>query len=157
MQCLKPDRIYPGKNAPWFIVLMLAVAAVAIWLSLAMLEQFWNYQPWCWLWLLLIPTALVICILPLASNRVELYSDHLEIVYALTRTKLPYSAVRSVHPTHTLLAGTANSLNRVLISDTYGTNYIVATKNKHSFITELTQCCPNLISPQTTDAKRTKS
>lgn len=65
-------------------------------------------SPWGWLALLPVPAFAALAALPVRSNRVELWADRLVIVYAGTRSAIPYAHVRGVRRTRTLWAGTAN-------------------------------------------------
>ena len=53
------------------------------------------------------PALVALAALPVRSNRVELYGDRLVVVYAGTRSAIPYAHVRGVRRTRSLWAGTA--------------------------------------------------
>ena len=98
-------------------------------------------SPWGWLALLPVPAFVALAVLPVRSNRVELYEDRLVIVYAGTRSAIPYAHVRGVRRTRTLLAGTANSLDRVYIEAPYDGNAIVSVRDNDALVAELERRC----------------
>ena len=82
--------------------------------------------------------------LPVRSNRLELYGDRLVVVYAGTRSVIPYAhvrSVRSVRRTRTLWAGTANSLDRVYIEAPYDGDAIVSVTDNDALVAELGHRC----------------
>lgn len=95
-------------------------------------------SPWGWLAVLPVPA---LAALPVRSNRVELYGDRLVVVYDGTRSATPYAHVRGVRRTRTLLAGTANSLDRVLIEAPYDGDAIVSATDNDALVTELERRC----------------
>lgn len=139
----KPERAFPGKSAPWLIAIMVLVAGG---LSAGCLACFLFVLPttaWPPNWLVLLPIPFIIALtaLPVRSNRVELYADHLVIVYAGMYTAIPYDHIRGVRRTRTLWAGTANSLDRVLIEASYDGDAIVSAKDNDSLVAELKRRC----------------
>ena len=139
----KPEKVFPGKSSPWFIAIMVLVAGG---LSAGCLACFLFVLPmtvWppSWLVLLLIPLVIALAALPVRSNRVELYADRLVIVYAGTHTAIPYDHILGVRRTRTLWAGTANSLDRVLIEASYDGDAIVSVRDNDSLVAELKRQC----------------
>ena len=77
-------------------------------------------------------------------GRLELYGDRLVVVYAGTRSVIPYAhvrSVRSVRRTRTLWAGTANSLDRVYIEAPYDGDAIVSVTDNDALVAELGHRC----------------
>ena len=97
--------------------------------------------PWSWLVLLFVPVFVALAVLPIRSNRIELYDDRFVIVYAGTRSAIPYAHVRGVRRTRTLLAGTANSLDRVYIEAPYDGDAIVSVRDNDALVAELERRC----------------
>lgn len=138
-----PDRVFPGRSDPWFIVVMTLVAGG---LSLGCIACFLFVTPMSstapsWLVLLPIPFVIALAALPVRSNRVELWADHLVVVYAGMRPTIPYVHVRGVRRTRTLLAGTANSLDRVYIEAPYDGDAIVSVADSDALVAELECRC----------------
>lgn len=98
-------------------------------------------SPWGWLALLPVPAFAALAALPVRSNRVELWADRLVIVYAGTRSVIPYAHVRGVRRTRTLWAGTANSLDRVYIEAPYDGDAIVSVTDNDALVAELGRRC----------------
>ena len=96
---------------------------------------------WGWLALLPIPALVALAALPVRSNRLELYGDRLVVVYAGTRSVIPYAHVRGVRRTRTLWAGTANSLDRVYIEAPYDGDAIVSVRDNDALVAELGRRC----------------
>lgn len=91
----RPERVFPGRTDPWFIAAMVIVAGG---LSAACIACFLSSSPallWGWLALLPVPALVALAALPVRSNRLELYGDRLVVVYAGTRSVIPYAHVRS--------------------------------------------------------------
>lgn len=97
--------------------------------------------PWRWFVLLLIPAFAALAAMPVRSNRVELYGDHLVIVHAGTHSVIPYNHVRGARRTRTLLAGTANSLDRVCIEAPYDGDAIDSVTDNDALVAELEHRC----------------
>lgn len=98
----RPERSFPGKTGPWFLAVMVVVAGG---LYVGLVACFVNASlssPWGWLALPLVPALVALAVLPVRSNRVELYEDRLVVVYAGTRSAIPYAHVRGVCRTRTL-------------------------------------------------------
>ena len=137
----RPERVLPGRSDPWFIAVMvivagsLSAACIACFLSLS------PSSPWGWLVLLPVPAFVALAALPVRSNRVELYGDRLVVVYAGTRSSIPYAHVRGVRRTRTLLAGTANSLDRVYIEAPQDGDAIVSVTDNDALVVELQRRC----------------
>ena len=72
---------------------------------------------------------------------VELYGDRLVVVYAGTRSSIPYARVRGVSRTRTLWAGTANSLDRVYIEAPQDGDAIVSVADNDALVAELERRC----------------
>ena len=137
----RPERVLPGRSGPWFIAVMVIVAGG---LSVACVACFLSSSgsfPWSWLVLLPIPAFVALAVLPVRSNRVELYGDRLVVVYAGTRSSIPYARVRGVSRTRTLWAGTANSLDRVYIEAPYDGDAIVSVTDNDALVAELERRC----------------
>lgn len=137
----RPERVFPGRTDPWFIAAMVIVAGG---LSAACIACFLSSSPallWGWLALLPVPALVALAALPVRSNRLELYGDHLVVVYAGTRSVIPYAHVRSVRRTRTLWAGTANSLDRVYIEAPYDGDAIVSVTDNDALVAELGHRC----------------
>lgn len=98
-------------------------------------------SPWGWLALLPVPAFVALAVLPVRSNRVELYEDRLVVVYAGTRSAIPYAHVRGACRTRSLWAGTANSLDRVLIEAPWDGDAIVSVKDNDALVDELERRC----------------
>lgn len=133
----RPERVFPGRTDPWFIAAMVIVAGG---LSAACIACFLSSSPallWGWLALLPIPALVALAALPVRSNRLELYGDRLVVVYAGTRSVIPYAHVRGVRRTRTLWAGTANSLDRVYIEAPYDGDAIVSVRDNDALVAEL--------------------
>lgn len=95
----RPERVFPGRTDPWFIAAMVIVAGG---LSAACIACFLSSSPallWGWLALLPVPALVALAALPVRSNRLELYGDRLVVVYAGTRSVIPYAHVRGVRRT----------------------------------------------------------
>ena len=87
----RPERVFPGRTDPWFIAAMVIVAGG---LSAARIACFLSSSPallWGWLALLPVPALVALAALPVRSNRLELYGDRLVVVYAGTRSVIPYA------------------------------------------------------------------
>lgn len=137
----RPERVFPGRTDPWFIATMVIVAGG---LSAACIACFLSSSPallWGWLALLPIPALVALAALPVRSNRLELYGDRLVVVYAGTRSVIPYAHVRGVRRTRTLWAGTANSLDRVYIEAPYDGDAIVSVRDNDALVAELGHRC----------------
>lgn len=137
----RPERVFPGRTGPWFIAAMVIVAGG---LSTACIACFLSSSPtlpWGWLALLPVPALVALAALPARSNRLELYGDHLVVVYAGTRSVIPYAHVRGVRRTRTLWAGTANSLDRVYIEAPYDGDAIVSVRDNDALVAELGRRC----------------
>ena len=138
---VRPELVFPGMTDPWFIAVM---AVVAGGLSVGCVACFVNAgpsSPWGWLALLPVPAFAALAALPVRSNRVELYRDRLVVVYAGTRSSIPYAHVRGVRRTRTLWAGTANSLDRVFIEAPYDGDAIVSVTDNDALVAELERRC----------------
>lgn len=137
----RPEQVFPGRTDPWFIAAMviatggLSTAYIACFLSLS------PALPWDWLALLPVPALVALAALPVRSNRVELYGDRLVVVYAGTRSVIPYAHVRGVRRTRTLWAGTANSLDRVYIEAPYDGDAVVSVTDNAALVVELERRC----------------
>ena len=137
----RPERVLTGRTDPWFVAIM---AIVAGGLSIGCVACFAGAgpsSPLGWLALLPVPAFVALAALPVRSNRVELYSDRLVVVYAGTRSAIHYAHVRGVRRTRTLLAGTANSLDRVLIEAPYDGDAIVSVTDNDALVAELQRRC----------------
>lgn len=137
----RPELVFPGRSDPWFIAVM---AVVAGGLSAGLVACFvasGPSSPWGWLALLPVPALVALAALPVRSNRVELWSDRLVVVYAGTRSTIPYAHVRGTRRTRTLLAGTANSLDRVYIEAPYDGDAIVSVADNDALVAELERRC----------------
>lgn len=137
----RPERVFPGRTDPWFIAVMVIVAGG---LSAACIACFLSSSPallWGWLALLPVPAFVALAALPVRSNRLELYGDRLIVVYAGTRSVIPYAHVRGVRRTRTLWAGTANSLDRVYIEAPYDGDAIVSVTDNDALVAELGRRC----------------
>lgn len=137
----RPERVFPGRTDPWSIAAMVIVAGG---LSAACIACFLSSSPallWGWLALLPIPALVALAALPVRSNRLELYGDRLVVVYAGTRSVIPYAHVRGVRRTRTLWAGTANSLDRVYIEAPYDGDAIVSVTDNDALVAELGRRC----------------
>ena len=138
---VRPERVLPGRTDPWFIAVMTIVAGGLSVGCVACFAGAGPSSPWGWLALLPVPAFVALAVLPVRSNRVELYEDRLVIVYAGTRSAIPYAHVRGVRRTRTLLAGTANSLDRVYIEAPYDGNAIVSVRDNDALVAELERRC----------------
>ena len=134
----RPERVLPGRTDPWFVAVMVAVAGG---LSVGCVAGAGPSSPWGWLALLPVPALVALAALPVRSNRVELYEDRLVVVYAGTRSAIPYAHVRGVRRTGTLWAGTANSLDRVYIEAPYDGDAIVSVTDNDALVAELERRC----------------
>lgn len=137
----RPERVFPGRTDPWFIAAMVIVAGG---LSAACIACFLSSSPalpWGWLALVPVPALVALAALPVRSNRLELYGDRLVVVYAGTRSVIPYAHVRGVRRTRTLWAGTANSLDRVYIEAPYDGDAIVSVTDNDALVAELGHRC----------------
>ena len=137
----RPERVFPGRTDPWFIAVM---AVVAGGLSVGLVACFAGAgpsSPWGWLALLPVPALVALAALPILSNRVELYGNRLVVVYAGARSSITYAHVRGVRRTRTLLAGTANSLDRVYIEAPYDGDAIVSVTDNDALVAELERRC----------------
>lgn len=136
----RPERVFPGRTDPWFIAAMVIVAGG---LSAACIACFLSSSraPMGRLALLPIPALVALAALPVRSNRLELYGDRLVVVYAGTRSVIPYAHVRGVRRTRTLWAGTANSLDRVYIEAPYDGDAIVSVTDNDALVAELGRRC----------------
>lgn len=139
----QPERVFPGKNAPWFIaVIALAAGGISAWCVTRFLSaSALTSWPPSWLMLLPIPLVVAMAVVPIRINRVELYADRLVIVYAGTHSTIPYSHVRSVRRTRSLWAGTANSLDRVCIEAPFDGDALVSVRDNDSLVAELERRC----------------
>lgn len=138
---VRPDRVFPGRTDPWFIAVMVVVAGGLAAACVACFVAMGPSLPWSWLVLLLVPAFVALAVLPVRSNRVELYGDRLVIVYAGTRSTIPYIHVQGVRRTRTLLAGTANSLDRVFIEARFDGDAIVSVTDNDALVAELGRRC----------------
>lgn len=137
----RPERVLPGRTDPWFMAVMAVVAGGLSVVCVACFVSVGPSSPWSWLALLPIPAFVALAALPVLSNRVELYGDHLVVVYAGTRSAIPYAHVRGVRRTRTFLAGTANSLDRVYIEAPYDGDAIVSVTDNDALVAELERRC----------------
>lgn len=136
-----PERVFPGRTDPWFVAVMAIVAGGLSMGCIACFAGAGPSSPWGWPALLPIPALVALAALPVRSNRVELYDDRLVVVYAGTRSAIPYAHVRGVRRTRSLWAGTANSLDRVYIEAPYDGDAIVAVKDNNTLVAELERRC----------------
>ena len=136
-----PERVFPGRTDPWFVAVMAIVAGGLSMGCIACFAGAGPSSPWGWLALLPVPALVALAALPVRSNRVELYDDRLVVVYAGTRSAIPYAHVRGVRRTRSLWAGTANSLDRVYIEAPYDGDAIVAVKDNNTLVAELERRC----------------
>lgn len=137
----RPERVLPGRSDPWFIAVMVIVAGGLSAACIACFAGASPSSPWGWLALLPVPALVALAALPVRSNRVELYDDRLVVVYAGTRSAIPYAHVRGVRRTRSLWAGTANSLDRVYIEAPWDGDAIVAVKDNNTLVAELERRC----------------
>lgn len=137
----RPERVFPGRSDAWFIVVMALVAGGLSAGCVACFTSAGPSSPWGWLALLPVPAFVALAVLPVRSNRVELWADRFVIVYAGTRSAIPYAHVRGVRRTRTLLAGTANSLDRVYIEAPYDGDAIVSVRDNDALVAELERRC----------------
>jgi hypothetical protein len=139
----QPERVFPGKNAPWFVAVMALVAGgISAWCVARFLSASPSASlPPSRLVLLPIPLVVAMAAVPIRSNRVELYADHLVVVYAGTRSTIPYAHVRSVRRTRALWAGTANSLDRIRIEAPFDGDALVSVRDNDILVTELERRC----------------
>lgn len=139
----QPEQVFPGKNAPWFIAAMaLAAGGISAWLVTRFLSaSALTSWPPSWLVLLPIPLVIAMAVVPIRSNRVELYADRLVVVYAGTHSTIPYSHVRSVRRTRSLWAGTANSLDRIRIEAPFDGDALVSVRDSDALVAELERRC----------------
>lgn len=137
----RPEMVLPGRSDPWFIAVMVIVAGGLSAACVACFAGAGPSSPWGWLALLPVPALVALAALPVRSNRVELYGDCLVVVYAGTRSAIPYAHVRGVRRTRTLLAGTANSLDRVYIEAPYDGDAIVSVTDNDALVDELERRC----------------
>ena len=128
---VRPDRVFPGRNDPWFIAVMAVVAGGLAAGCVACFVATAPSFPWSWLVLLFVPVFVALAALP----------DRFVIVYAGTRSAIPYAHVRGVRRTRTLLAGTANSLDRVYIEAPYDGDAIVSVRDNDALVAELERRC----------------
>lgn len=138
---VRPERVFPGRTDPWFVAVMVIVAGGLSAACIACFLSLGPSSPWGWLALLPVPAFVALAALPVRSNRVELYGDRFVVVYAGTRSAIPYAHVRGVRRTRTLLAGTANSLDRVFIEAPYDGDAIVSVTDNGSLVAELERRC----------------
>lgn len=137
----RPERVFPGRSDPWFIVVMTVVAGGLSAGCIACFASAGPSSPWGWLALLPVPALAALAVLPVRSNRVELYEDRLVVVYAGMRPSIPYAHVRGVRRTRSLWAGTANSLDRVYIEAPYDRDAIVSVTDNDALVAELERRC----------------
>ena len=137
----KPDIVIPGKNAAWYILLMTGIIAVLTAGTVMALAAFPPEQAWVYpLAILLLAGAAALLFAPVVANRVELYPDRLVVIYGPSHTSIPYThvhAVRRMHGLETVLAGTANSFDRVFIDAPREGCAIVSTTDNALLIAEL--------------------
>ncbi|WP_075280310.1 PH domain-containing protein [Thermophilibacter provencensis] len=138
---VRPERMFPGRTDPWFIAVMAIVAGGLSVRCVACFAGSGPSSPWGWLALLPVPAFVALAALPIRSNRVELYGDRLVVVYAGTRSSIPYARVRGVSRTRTLWAGTANSLDRVYIEAPQDGDAIVSVTDNDALVAELERRC----------------
>ena len=137
----RPERVFPGRSDPWFIAVMAVVAGGLAAGCVACFVATAPSSPWGWLALLPVPALAALAVLPVRSNRVELYEDRLVVVYAGMRPSIPYAHVRGVRRTRSLWAGTANSLDRVYIEAPYDGDAIVSVTDNDALVAELGHRC----------------
>ena len=137
----RPERVFPGRSDPWFIVVMTVVAGGLSAGCIACFASAGPSSPWGWLALLPVPALAALAVLPVRSNRVELYEDRLVVVYAGMRPSIPCAHVRGVRRTRSLWAGTANSLDRVYIEAPYDGDAIVSVTDNDALVAELERRC----------------
>lgn len=137
----RPERMFPGRSDPWFIAVMVIVAGGLSAACIACFAGAGPSSPWGLLALLPVPAFVALAALPVRSNRVELYENRLVVVYAGTRTEIPYAHVRGVRRARTLWAGTANSLDRVYIEAPYDGDAIVSVTDNDALVAELERRC----------------
>lgn len=137
----RPERVLPGRTDPWFVAVMVIVAGGLSAACIACFAGAGPSSPWGWLALLPVPALVALAALPVRSNRVELYGDRLVVVYAGTRSSIPYAHVRGIRRTRTLWAGTANSLDRVFIEAPYDGDVIVSVTDNDALVAELERRC----------------
>ena len=136
----QPDKVFAGKTDPWFIGIMACVVVLMAALGVAWFQVV-SWVPWRYLAPLPALAGLAMAILPVRSNRVELFDDRLVVVYALAHASIYYSHIRSVRRTRSLWAGTANSLDRVYIEAPIDGDAIVAVKDNDELVAELVRRC----------------
>lgn len=138
---VQPERMFPGKSDPWFIAVMATVATALTAGCVVALLLAGPGVPANWLVILPVSLVVALAVLPIRSNRVELYADRLVIVYAGMRTAIPYAHVRDVRRTRNLWAGTANSLDRVFIEAPFDGDALVSVKDNDALVAELRRRC----------------
>lgn len=130
---MNPIKIYKGKTDWWFyiaIVLLLLVPLIPFLkgnysiLSIGILIILFLVD------LFLISTIII--------NRVELYEDHLIYHYSFSEIMIRYADIKSLKRTHSPIASSANSLDRIYI-DTRGDELYVALKDNDAFIADVSQ------------------
>lgn len=136
-----PERVFPGRADPWFVAVMAIVAGGLSAGCVACFAGAGPSSPWGWLALLPVPALVALAALPVRSNRVELWADRLVVVYAGTRSAIPYAHERGVRRTRSLWAGTANSLDRVYIEAPYDGDAIVSVTDNDALVDELERRC----------------
>ena len=130
---------YDGKKDAWWYGVALIINALlcyTIYVSVSVL----------WATILTSTILLIIDIFFISvtvKNFITLESDKMVIYFGFFKTNVNYTDIINVTETRTLLAGSATSLDRIMIKTKKG-DIIISVKYKKEFIKELEKLCNNI-------------
>ena len=141
MAKIAPEKVLPGKTAAWFLAAcVVSVACIVVAVALQLVTHEALHAP-----LLIIPAFVALVCLPsVFRNRVELYPDHLDVVYGFSRISIPYDqvvGVRRVQGRMKVVASPANSFDRVLVEAPMAGDAMISVQDPDLLIAELKNRC----------------
>ncbi len=123
---------YPGKNAAWFLIIIFVYQII----PLIVLMSAESFAVWLLIFLV-IWYAFDFLLLPITfRNYVLLNEDHFVFVYGFSKETVDIKDIKKIEKTHSVLASSANSLDRILI-ETKGNTMMISLKDNDDFIKQI--------------------
>lgn len=127
-------KVYQGKNAIWFfgIFIIYNLLPLIIFMGDSNVDNIWMLTIGGIVYylgnLLFIPTMI--------KNKIELYDDYFIFYYGFSKEKIVLKDILELKRSHSILASSANSLDRIHI-ETKNKELYVALKDNDGFINEV--------------------
>lgn len=125
---MEPLKTFYGKTAIWYYI----VLSACILLPICMIVQ----SGFTLLNTIILFLILIVCaffVTTIIRNKVDLYDAYFVYTYGFSSTKVFYRDIHKMERTKTLLAGSANSLDRIYI-DTKENEILLALKDNEGFM-----------------------